>query len=183
MAEKKSGRLRVLNLEDNPNDSELNQAELETGWDEVEWLRVETRDAFVRALDEFAPDIVLSDFNLPDMNGREALRIVRESHPGIPVVMVSGALGEIEAVELVKLGARDYVMKDHLQRLSSAVQGALSLERGIRARKAAELALRQREEEIRELVERSPVAMIVDVGSGADESVVMMNRRFTELFG
>jgi PAS domain S-box-containing protein len=179
----KNGKLRVLNLEDSPNDSELIQAELETAWDEVELLRVETRDAFVRALDEFAPDVVLSDFNLPDMSGRDALLIVRQSHPGIPVVMVTGALGDIEAVELVKLGARDYVMKDHLQRLTSAVQGALSLEQGIRARKAAEKALRQSEEEIRELVERSPIAMIVDAGTAADEKVIMLNRHFTELFG
>jgi len=177
----KNGKLRVLNLEDSPNDSELILAELETAWSEVELLRVEMREAFVRALDEFAPDIVLSDFNLPDMSGREALHIVRQTHPDIPVVMVTGALGDIEAVELVKQGARDYVMKDHLQRLASAVQGALSLEQGIRARKAAEESLRQSEEEIRELVERSPVAMIVD--AGVDEKVIMMNRRFTELFG
>jgi PAS domain S-box-containing protein len=181
--EVKRMKLRVLNLEDNPNDSELIQAELETTWDEVELLRVETRDVLVRALDEFAPDVVLSDFNLPDMSGREALLIVRQSHPDIPVVMVTGALGDIEAVELVKLGARDYVMKDHLQRLTSAVQGALSLEHGIRARKAAEKALHQSEEEVRELVERSPVAMLVDIGTGPDEKVVMMNRHFTELFG
>jgi len=179
----KYGKLRVLSLEDNPNDSELIQAQLETAWEEVELLRVETREAFIRALDEFAPDVVLSDFNLPDMNGREALHIVRETHAGIPVVMVTGALGDIEAVELVKLGARDYVMKDHMQRLTSAVRGALSLELGIRARKAAEKSLRQSEEEIRELVEHSPIAMIVDVGAGADEKIMLMNRRFTELFG
>ncbi|MCK9199660.1 MAG: PAS domain S-box protein [Gallionella sp.] len=179
----KHGKLRVLNLEDSPNDSELIQAELETAWDEVDLLRVETRDAFVRALDEFAPDVVLSDFNLPDMSGKDALHIVRQSRPDIPVVMVTGALGDIEAVELVKLGARDYVMKDHLQRLTSAVQGALSLEQGIRARKAAEKSLRQSEEEIRELVERSPIAMIVDVGTAADEKVIILNRHFTELFG
>ncbi len=179
----KHARLRVLNLEDNPNDSELIQAELENAWDEVELLRVESRDAFVRALDEFRPDVVLSDFNLPDMNGRDALRFVRHRHPDIPVVMVTGALGDVEAVELVKLGARDYVMKDHLQRLTPAVQSALSQERGIRARKEAEQALRQSEEEIRALVEHSPVATVVSVGSGEDERIVMMNRRFTELFG
>ncbi|HZW24079.1 MAG TPA: PAS domain S-box protein [Gallionella sp.] len=183
MASSGAQKLRVLNLEDNPNDSELIQAELEHEWTEVELLRVDTRDAFVLALDQFVPDVVLIDFNLPDIDGREALHIVRQSHPEIPLIMVTGALGDIEAVELVKLGARDYVMKDRLQRLNTAVQAALSMESGIRSRKAAEKSLRQSEEEIRALVEHSPVAMAVDIGFGEDEKIVMINRRFTELFG
>lgn len=176
-------KLRVINVEDNKNDSELIQSELETAWDEVEMLRVDSRAAFVQALAEFNPDVVLSDFNLPDMNGEEALQIVRQTHPDIPVLMVTGALGDAEAVKLVRLGVRDYVMKDHLQRLPSAVQSALSLERGIRARKAAERSLEQSEADLRALVEGSPVAMIVDVGVGADEKILLMNRQFTKLFG
>lgn len=179
----KSDRLRVLNFEDDATDSELIQAELENEWTNLELLRVETREGFVHALEQFRPDIVLSDFRVLGMNGEEALQIVRQSHPEIPVVMVTGALGDIEAVRLVKQGARDYVMKNHLHRLNAAVQGALSQEYGIRARKAAELALRQSEAEIRELVEHSPIAMVVDIGIGEDERVALMNRRFTLLFG
>lgn len=175
----KQDRLRVLNLEDNPNDSELILAELETEWPQVEFLRVDTRDAFVRALTEFKPDLVLSDFRLPDMNGWDALKIVRQTHPHIPVIMVTGALGEIDAVDLVKQGAKDYVMKDHLQRLTVALQGALLLEQGIRARKSMERALQESEADLRVLVEHSPIAMIVD----ADEKIVMMNQQFTRLFG
>lgn len=182
-APNKRTKLRVLNLEDDPNDSELIQAELETEWPEIELLRVDTRAAFIQALTEFKPDVVLSDYHLGGFNGGEALAIVRRSHPEIPVVMVTGALGDIEAVELLKLGARDYVMKDHLKRLTSSVQHALSMEQGIRLRKAAEQSLRKSEEEIRDLVERSPIAMIVDSGLGEDEKVLMMNRRFTALFG
>lgn len=178
-----NGKLRVLNLEDNPNDSELIQATLEIEWPELELLRVDTRAAFIRALEEFKPDVVLSDFKLPEMNGQEALGIVRQAHPEIPVVMVTGALGDIEAVELIKLGAKDYVMKDHLHRLISAVQGALSQEQSIRARKAMEHALLENEADIRALVEHSPVAMIVDASVGAEEKVVLINRKFSELFG
>jgi PAS domain S-box-containing protein len=179
----KHGKLRVLNLEDNPNDSELIQAKLESEWAEVEFLRAGTREEFVRALNQFVPDIVLSDFNLPDISGREALLMVRNDHPDIPVVMVTGALGDVEAVELVKLGAKDYVMKDHLQRLVSAVQGAISQEKSIRARKAAEQALRQSESEIRALIEHLPVATVIYAGVGPEEKIIMMNRKFSDLFG
>lgn len=177
------GTLRVLNLEDNKNDSELIRAKLESEWSEIEWLHVATRADFIRALEQFKPDIVLSDFQLPGFDGREALQIVREQYPEIPLVMVTGVLADIEAVDLVKQGARDYVMKDHLHRLIAAVKTALSEERGIRARKAAEKALQQSEEELRGLIEHSPVAMIVDTGTGADEKVVIINRKFSELFG
>ncbi|HEX5364536.1 MAG TPA: PAS domain S-box protein [Gallionella sp.] len=176
-------RLRVLHLEDNPNDRELIRSELEAEWPQVELSGVATRAAFLQALDEFKPDLILSDYRLPDYDGRSALTHVRQHHPEIPVIMVSGALGETEAVELVKMGARDYVMKGELQRLPGAVKSALSEEYGIRARKAAEKALWQSEADLRALVESSPIAMIVDVGMGADQKVVMMNRQFIKLFG
>lgn len=176
-------KLRVLNLEDNKNDSELIRAELETEWKEVELLRVGTREAFVQALEDFKPDIVLCDLKLPSLDGTSALDIVRQTHPDIPVVMVSGVLVDGEAVKLIKMGARDYVMKDRLQYLASSVQGALSLEQGIRTRKAAEKAVRQNEADIRAIIEHSPIAMIVDTGTGTDESILLLNRKFTELFG
>lgn len=176
-------KLRVLNLEDDENDGERIRAELETGWKDVELMRVDTRETFVRALEEFKPDVILSDFQLPGFDSRSVLNIVRQTHPDIPVIVITGALTDSEAVKLVKMGARDYVTKDRLQYLVSAVQGALSIERGIHARKAAEQALRQSEADIRALVEHSPIAMLVDAGVGADEKIVMMNRKFTELFG
>jgi PAS domain S-box-containing protein len=176
-------KLRVLNLEADENDGERIRAELETGWKDIELMRVDTREAFVRALEEFKPDVILSDFQLPGFDSSSVLDIVRQTHPDIPVIIITGALTDSEAVKLVKMGARDYVTKDRLRYLVSAVQGALSIEQGIRARKAEEQALRQSEADIRALIEHSPIAMIVDVGVGADEKVVMMNRKFTELFG
>lgn len=157
-------KLRVLNLEDSPNDSELIQAELETEWQQVEFLRVDTRQAFIQAMDEFKPEVILSDFKLPDINGHEALKLARQNHPDIPVIMVTGALGDIEAVDLVKLGAKDYVMKDHLQRLTTAVQSALLLEQGIRARKSIESALRESEQQFRTLAD-SGQALIWQAGT------------------
>lgn len=145
--------LRILMLEDTPTDAELEERELRKAGIEYTMLRVETRDAFVRALVEFRPDIILSDYNLPDFSGMAALEIVRQDRPDVPVIMVTGALSDIEAVGLIHAGAKDYVLKDRLARLGSAVQRVLSMEHGIRARKCAEKSLRESEAKFRALVE------------------------------
>ena len=147
-----SRELRVLILEDTLTDVELEQHELRKAGIAFASMQVETRNAFVRALEEFHPDIILSDYNLPDFNGMVALEIVQREHPEIPVVMVTGALSDIQAVELIHAGARDYVLKDRLARLAPAVERALSVEQGIRARKAAEMALRKSHDELEERV-------------------------------
>jgi putative two-component system response regulator len=144
-----SRELRILMLEDTSTDAELAERELRRAGIVFTSMRVETRDAFIRALEEFHPDIVLSDYKLPDFDGMSALAIVKREHPEVPVVMVTGALTDIEAVELIHAGARDYVLKDRLARLASAVQRALSVEQGVRARKAAEKALRESEKKLR----------------------------------
>jgi PAS domain S-box-containing protein len=150
-----SDQLRILMLEDTLTDAELAEHKLHKAGVVYTALRVETRDAFVRALDEFRPDIILSDYNLPDFNGMEALGIVQREHPEIPVIMVTGALPDIEAVELIQAGAKDYVLKDRLARLAPAVQRALSAVQGERARKLAEKAMRESEAKFRALVESS----------------------------
>ncbi len=175
--------LRILLLEDVPTDAELAESALREAGLSFIAKRVETREAFIRALEEFKPDIVLADYNLPAFDGGSAVKIVRQQYPTIPVVMVTGAMGDEKAIEMLKLGARDYVLKDRLARLGPAVQRALSEEQGIRARKTAEQTLLQSEAELRALVEHSPIAMLVDVGVDADEKIVMMNQKFTELFG
>jgi len=145
--------LRVLMLEDTPSDAELAERELRKSGIVFTAMRVETRDAFIRALQEFHPDIILSDYNLPNFNGMAALEIVRRDFAEVPVIMVTGALSDIEAVELIHAGAKDYVLKDRLARLAPAVQRALAGERSARARKAAEKALQESEAKFRALVE------------------------------
>ncbi len=143
--------LRVLMLEDTPTDAELEEHELRKAGLVFVSQRVETRDAFTRALVEFRPDIVLSDYKLPDFNGMAALEMMQRDHPDIPVVMVTGALSDIEAVELIHAGARDYVLKDRLARLAPAVQRALAAEQSARARLAAEEDLRRLNRTLRAL--------------------------------
>lgn len=145
--------LRVLILEDTPTDAELMEHELRKAGLAFVSKRVDTQEAFVRAIEDFQPDIVLSDYKLPEFDGMAALKIVQRDHPEVPVIMVTGALPDIEAVELIHAGAKDYVLKDRLARLAPAVQRALSAEQVARARKAAEKALRESEEKFRSLVE------------------------------
>lgn len=145
--------LHVLILEDTPTDAELMERELHKAGIAFTARRVETRDAFVASLEEFHPDVILSDYHLPDFDGMTALKMSRHAHPEVPVIIVTGTLGDIEAVELLRAGAKDYVLKDRLARLAPAVERSVSAELGIRARKAAEKALRESETKFRTLVE------------------------------
>lgn len=130
--------MRILILEDTPSDAELEEIELRDAELLPIILRVETRKAFEQALAEFKPNIILADYKLPAYSGRDALEFAHRTHPEIPVIMVTGALGDEAAVELLKLGAMDYVLKDHLVRLAPAIKRALSEESDIRERKIAE---------------------------------------------
>lgn len=145
--------LRILMVEDIPTDAELIEHELRKEGIAFTSQRVETQDELILALKEFSPDIILSDYNLPDFNGMDVLEVVRRDYPDVPVVMVTGALSDIEAVELIHAGARDYVLKDRLARLAPAVQRALTAEHVARARKIAEKALLESEAKFRALVE------------------------------
>jgi len=130
--------LRILFLEDVPSDAELAECELRDADMEFTLMRVDTRAAFEQALDTFKPNMILADFRLPAYSGREALEYTRRTHPQIPVIMLTGAIGDESAVDLLKLGARDYVLKDRLARLAPAVKRVLSEERGVHNRKLAE---------------------------------------------
>ena len=172
--------LRVLMLEDTPTDAELAQRELRKAGISFTAMRVETRDTFIHALEEFRPDIVLSDYKLPDFNGMDALAIVQRDHPEVPVVMVTGALSDIEAVELIHAGARDYVLKDRLARLAPAVQRALSAEQGARARKAAEKALQESLTRYASVTENANDAIIC---IRPDATIDLWNKMAQQMFG
>ncbi len=130
--------IRILMLEDIPSDAELEKIELQDAGLAFTSLRVDTRRAFEQALDEFKPDIILADYRLPAYNGREALEYACRTHPQIPVIMVTGALGDQAAVGLLKMGARDFVLKGSLARLAPAIKRTLSEEMTVRNRKLAE---------------------------------------------
>ena len=146
-------KLLVLNLEDNPTDSDLIKEMLEDGGIESEITRVETGEDFLAACDKGGFDIVLADFNLPSFDGLSALAIALERCPDLPFIFVSGKMGEDVAVESLKKGATDYVLKNNLKRLAPSVRRALKEAELITERKQREEALRESEEKYRDLVE------------------------------
>lgn len=145
--------LRILQLEDNADDAELELVQLRRAGLEFISQRVETREALVAALEQFRPNIVLADYKLPAFDGKSALLLVRQTHPEIPVVVVSGVLDDEGAVQLLKAGAHDFVLKDRMGRLGTAVQNALTDAHQRRLRQQAEQALRESELRFRSLVE------------------------------
>ncbi len=153
--------LRILLLDASPADAELNELTLRQAGFEFESLRVAHLAALLDALERFRPDLILADFNLPTCNGHQAILLVHERRPEIPVVMVTGALADDAVAELLKAGAKDYVLKDNLKRLPHAVDYALSMENGIRARKAAEDRIRDSELRYRRLFEAAKDGILI----------------------
>lgn len=133
--------LRTLILEDSSTDAELAIFELERVGLKVKPKQVSTRESFITAVVEFKPEVVLADYSLPNFDGSEALQWTIENFPRIPVIIVSGALRDERAIELIKAGACDYVLKTNLVRLGPAVIRALEDVRQALAREQAERAL------------------------------------------
>lgn len=131
-------KLRILNLEDVVTDTELVNHVLRKEGFVFEMLRVDTRQGFITAIHDFRPDLILSDYALPSFDGLSALKIARETLPDIPFIFISGTLGEERAIETMRMGATDYVLKDRLSRLAPVVRRALQEAEERRIRKEAE---------------------------------------------
>jgi len=116
---------RILILEDEAWDAELAQRLLTSAGLSLTAVVVDTRVAFVEQLAAFRPDVILSDYHLPGFSGQEALKIAQEHYPQIPFIFWSGVLGDEAAVELIKQGATDYVLKDRPARLPIVILRAL----------------------------------------------------------
>jgi PAS domain S-box-containing protein len=137
--------LRILLLEDNYHDAELIQALLEANHFVCEVIRVQTRDEFVAGLEDAGLDLILADYKLPSFDGLSALQLALDARSDLPFIFVSGSLGEEVAIEAVKIGATDYVVKSRLSRLVPSVQRALRETRERAERKKAEQAFRRSE--------------------------------------
>src|SRR5947209_16633160 len=145
-------------LEDDVADAELVTHALSKEAVVFSLCRVETRDDFVRELNEHPPDLILLDYSLPGFDGLTALNIAQETHPDIPFIFVTGTLGEEVVIEMLKSGATDYVLKNRLTRLASAVQRAMrEAEERVERRRAVE-SLRKSHKQLRALsVDRKSV--------------------------
>ena len=141
-------RIRVLILEDNPSDAELLVDALRRAGLEPQWECVDTEQDFVARLTPDL-DLILSDYALPQFNGVQALQLVRARGLDVPFILVSGSIGEEVAVEAMRSGADDYLLKDRMARLGPAIQQALEQAQLRRAQRRAELALQASEERLR----------------------------------
>jgi signal transduction histidine kinase len=121
--------LRLLIVEDDPTDAELVLRELRKSGFDPQARRVATREAFISGMAEDRPDVIIYDHNLPHFSSSEALRLTQQSDLGIPFIIVSHAIGDEEAVALMREGAADYLLKDRLGRLGESVRHALEQRR------------------------------------------------------
>ena len=145
--------LRVLLVEDSPDDAELVMRHLARGGFSVDHVQVEEREAFVSQLAKGGWDIVISDYALPRFSGMEALGTLRATGSELPFILVSGTVGEDVAVAAIRAGAQDYLLKDRLVRLVPAVERELRENEVRSERRRAEVALRENERRHRLLVE------------------------------
>src|SRR6266568_7907170 len=132
--------LRILFLEDNPDDRELVARALAMDGLACELVHAETRQEFETALMQDRIDLILADFSLPGYNGMAALATARERRGDVPFILVSGTIGEEQAVESLKSGATDYLLKGRVERLAPAVRRALREAEMRRAHREAERA-------------------------------------------
>ena len=133
--------IRILQVEDDPLDAELIQAELDADGIEYDVRLVDDEAGFNACLETFQPDIVLSDLSLPGFSGQRALELLRQHDEDLPFIYVSATLGEEAAVEALRNGATDYILKQNPTRLASAVRRALAEAGALRAKRRAEAEL------------------------------------------
>ncbi|MBA3901458.1 MAG: PAS domain S-box protein, partial [Bacteroidetes bacterium] len=150
-----SDQLKILILEDVRFDVELIERELKNADLDFTFRNIFKKEEYIKALDEFKPDIILSDHSMPQFNSVEALSIFKEKELNIPFILVTGAVSEEFAVRMLKEGADDYILKGNLMRLPSAILGALKQKHTERERIEAIEELKRSEEHFRSLIENA----------------------------
>ncbi len=172
--------LRILFLEDLPEDYELNVNTLKKSGLEFEHKSVDNADDFINQLISFKPHIVISDYSLPQYDGISAVKDMQKINQDIPLIIVTGTLDEETAADTIKRGAWDYVVKERLHRLPSAVNNALALREEIIRKKEIEEALESAESEFESLRNNVPLAVY---RSNVNGQLIYANPAFLEMFG
>jgi PAS domain S-box-containing protein len=157
-------KTKILILEYDPNDIGHLQDELKKSGLNYTAEVVQTRKGYENALSSFNPDIILADYSLPSFDGLSAFRIRQNMAPETPFIIVSGTIGEENAVELIRMGVTDYVLKENIYQITPKIYWALNESSERKQKEVAERQLRQREEQLRKIMDLS-----VDVICTADE--------------
>mgnify|MGYP000369979365 CR=1 FL=1 len=170
--------LKVLILEDNPDDARLNIHEMRQAGFAPEWTVVDTMADFLTAL-ESAPDVIISDFNIPHFDCMRALQIIRERGLETPFIIVSGSIGEDIAVAAMRQGATDYLIKDRLGRLGQAITQALENKRIKIQQRELEKTLHLRDRAIASLSQ----GLVIADSLQPDNPIIFANPGFEKLTG
>lgn len=168
--------LHILIVEDLPSDVELAQRELRSVIENFAVRVVDTEEDFILALEEFSPDLIISDYQMPSFDGLSALQIAQEKSSLTPFIMLTGSMNEDTAVRCMKAGADDYVIKEHIKRLGSAVLSAIEKKKIESEKKKSEKKLQKLNLAINNSRE---VIFMTDM----EGSFTFINSEFTKLYG
>jgi two-component system cell cycle sensor histidine kinase/response regulator CckA len=172
--------LQIVHLEDDPNDKLIVRATLEEQGVACEVVEVSTRDEFVTALERGNVDLILSDYGIPGFDGLSALSLASRIQPNTPFILVSGTMGEEAAIESLRSGATDYVLKSRLTRLAPAVRRAVEEANERRTRHQAEVTLERERKFLRALLDSLDAGV---VACDQDGMLTLFNRATRELYG
>jgi len=167
-------------LEDDAHDAELIHLSLEADHIVCDVARVQTRAKFLAGLEDSGIELILADYKLPSFDGLSALKLALSARPDLPFIFVSGTLGEEAAIEALKIGATDYVLKTRLSRLGPSVHRALREARERAEREKAEEVARRSEKELLDVIEAIPTMAFTTL---ADGSSAWVNRQWVEYSG
>ncbi len=157
-------RLRVLHVDDSERDVVLLTRHLSRAGYELTFERVDTAAHLSAALETKEWDLILCDYSMPQFNALAALKLLKDTELDIPLIIISGTVGESVAVEAMRAGAHDYLMKDNLTRLGPTIERELHEAENRRARRRAEDALKASERELRTLFEAmTDVILVLDI--------------------
>jgi len=172
--------IKILFVEDSLVDAELIMREIRKQGLNIVAERVETLDTMLRSLREFRPDVVLSDYSIPGFSGMKVLEVCHRDYPEIPFIFVSGTIGEEHAIEALRQGAVDYVLKDNQARLGPAILRALREMQSRRGHKAAEQAREESENRFHLFMDHVPAAVYMKDLSGG---FAYVNSEFERMTG
>jgi|GEM_PF-4185981 len=181
--------IKILILEDYADDAELMKRQISKAGVKYQYLVVQTRKEFMTALQEFKPNVILSDYNLPTFNGMQALMMRHDLAPTTPFILVTSSLNEDTAVECMKAGADDYVIKQNLTRLVPAIQAAIKKQDTIRQKMETEEALRESERVFRKFFANMSEGVCLcrlvfdKQGNPVNYEIAGVNRQFEKIAG
>jgi PAS domain S-box-containing protein/putative nucleotidyltransferase with HDIG domain len=172
--------LRVLIVDDSEDDTSLIIRKLSSGGYDPKWERVDSSEAMKNALKREDWDIILCDYKMPNFNAPAALKLAHGNKTDIPFIVVSGAIGEDTAVDLMKSGAHDYVMKDKLAKLAVAVERAIREAKIRRDKKMTEEMLKMSRENFRHSLDDSPLGVRIVTATG---ELIYANQEILNIYG